>query len=475
MNDIVPPVYAALACVFGGLMLGNLAQHQSRMGAVGAGLAALACLCVAALPFVGRPGLVFGTALVLCSLAALGLRVRSWRQPLQRRQITLTFGVVVLASLLNMLLVLGGAAVQLRVSYQGLLSNGMVLYVLYGLWQLQSPRRSVQLRMMWVALPVMMTLFSFWTWVVYEQLLHGGVVMFRTNLNEPWLAFVLRLFVVGALILAHVGAQGYELEREVELQERTSSEKLQAESLNQQLQQLLNEKNEMLQALSFAARSQNLPAIMSSLAHEINQPLGAIRLNADYLLSEDARLIPLERTQLLQQLVAGSMTATQVVRDFRRFLEANLTPHVPVDLSLLVTDMVRGYQAEFGRQQVQVSLQDAPAVSVQGDPVQLEAALVGSLLYMLQRDRHSRRQMKISTVQIGRFVHLRMLDNGQPITNAQFELALDRMGQDSAQHFSQSLWLSRAIIEHHGGAMNVHAEEGRTGISLQLPVLEEAS
>ena len=127
------------------------------------------------------------------------------------------------------------------------------------------------------------------------------------------------------------------------------------------------------------------------------------------------------------------------------------------------------------RAQIEKLLQNAAAVSVQGDPVQLEAALAGSLLYMLQRDRHTRRQMEISTVQIGRFVHLRMLDNGQPIANAQFELALDRMGQDSAQHFSQSLWLSRAIIEHHGGAMNVHTEEGRTGISLQLPVLEEAS
>ena len=42
-------------------------------------------------------------------------RDRGWRQPLQRRQITLTFGVVVLASLLNMLLVLEGAGAGQRV------------------------------------------------------------------------------------------------------------------------------------------------------------------------------------------------------------------------------------------------------------------------------------------------------------------------------------------------------------------------
>ena len=227
----------------------------------------------------------------------------------------------------------------------------------------------------------------------------------------------------------------------------------------------------MLQALSFAARSQNLPAIMSSLAHEINQPLGAIRLNADYLLAEDASLIPLERAQLLQQLVAGSKAATEVVRDFRRFLEVDITLHEQVDLSQLLADLVRGFQAEFGRQRVHVSLLVNEAVMVQGDPVQLESALSGTLLYVLKRSSPNVRYMQITTTCIGSFVHLRFLDDGLSISTAQLAETLDR----GTQHFSQSMWLSRAIIEHHGGAMNVYEQNGLVGMSLQLPFQEKKS
>lgn len=471
MNEIVPPVYAALTCVFVGLMLGNLAQNRSRMGAVSGGLAALGCLFVAVLPFIGRIGLVLATAMVLCSLTAMGLRIRNWRLALRRQQIWMAFGCVAVGSLLNMVIVAMAVSVQLRVVYQGLLGNAVLLYVIYGLWKLDTDKPSVQLKVMWVTLPLMMVVLTFWLWVVYEQVVYGGVVMFNTQLNEPWMAFVLRLFWIALLILAHVGAQGYELEREVQIQKRTTQENQVVNSLNQQLNQLLNEKNEMLQALSFAARSQNLPAIMSSLAHEINQPLGAIRLNADYLLAEDASLIPLERAQLLQQLVAGSTAATEVVRDFRRFLEVDITLHVQVDLSQLLADLVRGFQAEFGRQRVHVSLLVSEAVMVQGDPVQLESALSGTLLYVLKRSSPNVRYMQITTTCIGSFVHLRFLDDGLPITSAQLAEALDR----GTQHFSQSIWLSRAIIEHHGGAMNVYEQNGLFGMSLQLPFQEKKS
>ena len=82
---------------------------------------------------------------------------------------------------------------------------------------------------------------------------------------------------------------------------------------------------EMLQTLSFSARSQNLPAIMSSLSHEINQPLGVIRLNADFLQVDDANLTPQERQQILQQMVTCSEAVNSVVKDFRRFLQNEIS------------------------------------------------------------------------------------------------------------------------------------------------------
>ncbi len=483
MIDIVPPLYLSLACLFLGLTLAAMPARDKRLhphermglyGVYGGVAAALACTCIALAPLIGRGLLALSTLSLWISFLATGLRVHSWHKPTSRRFVrncSLALGLAIVIMLLQFFTVPDRDA---RVLYQLTISLVLLGWMLHGLRQTRRQGLSLQLDLMGVGIVAMMVLLFFWSWSLLSGSA-GKLLHFSELFSEESLAFSMRLFVVAALALILISANGYGLERLVSLKSTVSDQKAQTDHLNQQLNQLLNEKNEMLQALSFAARSQNLPAIMSSLAHEINQPLGAIRLNADYLWAEDARLVPLERAQLLQQLVAGSITATQVVRDFRRFLEANLTPQVHVDLSQLLTDVVRGFQTEFGRQHVQVSLLPGQAVGVRGDPVQLESALTGALLYMLKRDSDRPRQMQIKPVCIGRFVHLRMLDDGHPITLKQFQQALDRVGEDAQHHFSQSLWLSRAIIEHHGGAMSVHEEDGLTGISLQLLILEDKS
>lgn len=483
MIDIVTPLYLALGCLFLGLTLAAMPGHDRRLqphermgmyGVYGGVAAALACACIALAPLIGRGLLALSTLSLWISFLATGLRIHSWHKPTSSRFVrncSLALGLAMAIMLVQFFTVQNR---DVRVLYQLTISLILLGWMLHGLRQTRRLGSSLQLDLMGWSIVAMVLLLLFWSWTLLSGNA-GKLLHFSALFSEESLAFSMRLFVVAALALILISANGYGLERLVILKSTVSDQKAQTDHLNQQLNQLLNEKNEMLQALSFAARSQNLPAIMSSLAHEINQPLGAIRLTADYLLAEDARLIPLERAQLLQQLVAGSITATEVVRDFRRFLEANLTPHVHVDLSQLLSDVERGFQTEFGRQHVQVSLLPGRPVGVRGDPVQLESALTGALLYMLKRNSDQPRRMQISTVCIGRFVHLRMLDDGEPITLQQFQQALDRMGQDAQHHFSQSLWLSRAIIEHHGGAMNVHEEDELTGISLQLPVVEEKS
>jgi len=479
MNDIVLPLYLAMACLFVGLTLAGMPARDSRLmpdermglyGVIGSVAAALACVCIALAPLLGRALLVFSTLFLWTSFFATGLRVRSWHQPHNprfARNCALAMGLAMVIMLVQFFTVQNR---DFRVVYQLLVSLTLLLWMLYGLRQTRRLSASIQLDLMGVAVLAMMVLIFFWSWTLLSG--NAGQRLYFSKLfAEESLSFSMRLFVVATLALMLISANGYGFERMVIQKMAVRDQKEQADQLNQQLNQLLNEKNEMLQALSFAARSQNLPAIMSSLAHEINQPLGAIRLNADYLLAEDASLIPLERAQLLQQLVAGSTAATEVVRDFRRFLEVDITLHVQVDLSQLLADLVRGFQAEFGRQRVHVSLLVSEAVMVQGDPVQLESALSGTLLYVLKRSSPNVRYMQITTTCIGSFVHLRFLDDGLPISTAQLAETLDR----GTQHFTQSMWLSRAIIEHHGGAMNVYEQNGLVGMSLQLPFQEKKS
>jgi len=191
------------------------------------------------------------------------------------------------------------------------------------------------------------------------------------------------------------------------------------------------------------------------------------------LLAEETKLSASQREELFQQLVRCSNAATQVVQDFRRFMETQVTPPVKVNLSGLLSDLVIGYRAELNRQDVRVSLHTDQTIAVRGDPVQLESALSGTLLYLVKRNSPNVRHMQITSHRNGRFVYLHIFDDGLPMTAENFDQALKRPEQKLDPHFHQSLWLCRAIIEHHGGALSLLEAPGQAGIALHLPLFED--
>lgn len=479
MTEIVTPLYLALACLFVGLTLAARpgldasllpSERTTMYGTVGEWSSALACVCIALVPMVGRALLMASTLLLWLSFMVMCLRVRGWHRPLTRRYL-MAFAWAVSAAVLGMLaLFLLGASVPLRAAYQGGLSLMLLAAIALELRQVYRLRPSGQLLLMILSVLGQTVVVAFWT-----ALLVSGetqrMLVFSQLFAEAELAFAMRLFVVSFLALMYIGANGYGLERMVALKAAAIDAKEKTEGLNAQLQQALLEKQEMLQALSFAVRSQNMPAIMSSLSHEINQPLGAIRLNADHLMATKSGMTEPERQHVLQQLVACSETATQVVRDYRRFFEANRAPHSPVELTALLSDLERGFHTEISNAQVQASWYLGEPVQILGDAVQLETALVGAMQYMLYRHGGAQRRLWVRVSCAHGQVQIAWLDDGPTLSRAQFDRAFVRDRQDGVTQFNQSLWLCRSIVEHHGGAMDVLQDNEFTGISLQLPVM----
>lgn len=480
MNELVLPLYLSLACVMFGLALAARPARDLRLisgehghiyDMLGGFFAALACICIALAPLIGRAFLALSSVMLVLSILSTALRVRSWHHPLTVNFMRFTTGTTVAGCFAMVTQGLLGSALVPRVLTQLTMLLVLLSWLLIELKHVMRLRMSLQLKLMRICAIGIMVLASVWSFLVIFNN-DGVIVHFSSFFSEAWFAFSIRLFIVALLVLMLVSANGFGLERMVSLKASASRQKEEAEQLNQRLTQVLSEKNEMLQALSFAVRSQNLPAIMSSLSHEINQPLGAIRLNADYLLADNSRLTAQELHQVLQQLVSCSEAVSSVVKDFRRFFETEPTAQVQVSLQCLLADLARGLHTEFDRQNVNVTLIPGEDVSVLGDPVQLESALVGVIRFMLQRTGGQPRAMNLRHVCVGRYVHVRLLSDGPALTQQEFEMAFVRIPQTTWNTFSHGLWLSRAIVEHHGGAMNAYNSQAHTGISLQLPILK---
>jgi signal transduction histidine kinase len=481
MIEIVPPLCLAMASLFLGLALAAIPARNKRLlphermglfGVLGGLAAAAACVCIALVPLFGRALLAFSTLFLWMSFTATCLRVHAWYQPLTPRFMRLSLLALLLAITLMLAQFFTVQNRDARIIYQLSVSLLLLGWMLYGLSKVRRNISSLQLDLMLIAAVALMLLLSVWSWTVMSGNA-GKLLSFSEVFSEESLGFSMRLFVVSAMVLMLISANGYGLERIVSLNLAVTEEKMQSDHLNQKLYKLIAEKNEMLQILSFVARSENLPTIMSSLAHEINQPLGAIRLNLDYLMAEEATLSASQREEVLQQLVKCSNATTQVVKDFRRFMDTHVAPPVKVNLSGLLSDLVLGYTAELNRREVRVSLPADQAIAVWGDPVQLESALGGTLMYLVKRNSPNVRQMQITIQCIGRFVYLHIFDDCFPITDEDFSQALARPELNSNPHFNQSLWLCRAIIEHHGGAISRLEAPGQAGISLHLPLFEE--
>jgi signal transduction histidine kinase len=481
VNDIVPPVYIAFALVFLGLFAASVLRgsrhrlpHDRSVNLAGAGAlqAATACLFVALLPVVGRSALVLATAFMLGSYTAMYLRVRSWHSTLSRQWLVWTFTLVGALCVLNGVLVALQVSIPLRIVYQCLLANGLLAFVLRELNHAPSEAGSSQLQMMRWSVVAMMLLIIFWGWVVYQQHAYSGVVIFQTNFSEPWLAFVLRLFVTACLVLAHVSANGYAMEHLTNLRIKSLTELTKVEAENMLLAKILHEKNELLKAVSFSVRSQNLPVIMSSLNHEINQPLGAIRLNADYLMAEFDSMEPVERQRVLAHLVKCSESVSSVLKSFRRFFESAVDQQT-VDMTGLLTDLMRALRTDFLHKAVQVVFEPGEPMYAYGDPVQFESAVTGVIDHISGPGYPGSKQLLVDCIGTDTLVLVRVLSMDGSLKKDEFQKMFDRSTKGGSGSFSSGLWLSRAIVEHHGGAMSVCNVNGMSGISLQLPLLKD--
>ncbi|MFM8692796.1 MAG: hypothetical protein ACKODC_10520, partial [Limnohabitans sp.] len=175
MNDIVLPLYLALALLFIGITIagrpGSTTTSHPRgpaefYGQLGGVMAALACVCIALVPVVGRGLLPVSTLLLWVSFVTTTLRVRAWRTTVSprfaKRVFALLTGLIVLMVTQFLL-----EPVQLRrVIFQYAASLGLLAWMVQELRLLAREQPSAQLRLMlWSALGVVMVL-SWWAWAL---------------------------------------------------------------------------------------------------------------------------------------------------------------------------------------------------------------------------------------------------------------------------------------------------------------------
>ncbi|HEX5041989.1 MAG TPA: ATP-binding protein [Candidatus Polarisedimenticolaceae bacterium] len=230
--------------------------------------------------------------------------------------------------------------------------------------------------------------------------------------------------------------------------------------------------------LAHVARLASLGELTAALAHEINQPLAAIRNNSSaalrFLGAREPDLGEVRET--LGDIQADSERAGEIVHRLAGMLKRDTPGLADVDLNHAIGTVERIVRSDAVRHGVTVHLDLAPgALAVRGDGVQLQQVvlnlMVNAFSAMSEPGANGTRRLVVRTRPLeGTRVLVEVTDSGTGIPPDQLERIFDPFITSKHDGLGMGLAICRSIVERHGGklwAVN-NPDHGAT-FSITLP------
>ena len=223
--------------------------------------------------------------------------------------------------------------------------------------------------------------------------------------------------------------------------------------------------------------------LASALAHEINQPLGAILRNAEAaeLFMQDASPDLEEIRAIVADIRKDDQRAGAVIDRMRGLLKRQPLDTRALDVGELVGDVSALVRADAAARQVKVMVEvpgDLPPV--RGDRVHLQQVLLNVVLNGMDAlngaSRGERRISVIASLNGAQTVEIAVSDTGSGIPADRLGHIFDPFFTTKASGMGMGLPISRTIIEAHGGRL--WAENNSSGgatFRFTLPIAEEVS
>lgn len=206
-----------------------------------------------------------------------------------------------------------------------------------------------------------------------------------------------------------------------------------------------------------AAKLAMLGQLSASVAHELNQPLSAIRSytgNAQLLLQRDA---PAEAAANLAEITRLVERMARISAQLKQFARKSSGECVPVSLAAAIQVSVQLWQREL--EQAGVTLQaETTTAQVLADTTRLEQVLVnliGNALQALVAAATLQPQINIRVQCAETLCYVTVSDNGPGIPDTQLTQIFDPFFTTRQAGLGLGLAISQQIIEHSGGTLTV--------------------
>lgn len=254
---------------------------------------------------------------------------------------------------------------------------------------------------------------------------------------------------------------------------------------NEAISRLLKEKDHLVATMLQDNRNAATSALSASIAHELNQPLGATSLNIQFLKRQLERneLTPGISQEILNNLDEDNQRAANIIQSLRSiFLDTN--HDVPtLNLSEQIQEVLTVVRPLISEADITLDVCFSPGLYVAIHKNELQKVLLNLITNAIEAfalpskrlDNNQPKTITITSSNVLDQVQFCVADNGNGIPTDKIPSLFELISSDDNKPTGVGLWLCQHIIHRYGGRIWYEQSElSRTRFIVELPAQKDS-
>jgi signal transduction histidine kinase len=284
--------------------------------------------------------------------------------------------------------------------------------------------------------------------------------------TEDAFALGLRWITYASNIMTFVALGMVYLQKQLTKENEIASSLISTKIENEKITELLKEKERLIYGLMKANKTAATGALSASIAHELNQPLGASNLNIQFLKMklEKGVLNPELGKEILDSLEEDNKRAATIVKSLRSIFTDADSNTEEVRLGSLIDKVLDIVKPELKSKNIQIQLRVDDKLLIRVNPSEIEQVILNLLNNAIQALANSgtlQRRITVEAIKTGKSVQLSVSDNGTGVVLEFKSHLFELLSTTKQTGMGLGLWLCKHIVTRYGGS--IHYEDALGG------------
>jgi len=241
------------------------------------------------------------------------------------------------------------------------------------------------------------------------------------------------------------------------------------------IQELLDERERMVSSLLKANKTAVTGALSASIAHELNQPLGASNINIQFLKRklDEGQLNPELGKEILDDLEGDNKRASSIVKSLRSIFTEDDRLSESVDVSELINNVLRIVDLELRSKNIKIELMVEKNLIIQIKSTEIQQILLNLINNAIQAivniEEHEG-HIQIAAIQKDNQIFISVSDNGNGVSKERQSELFELLNTTKRAGMGLGLWLCKHIVTRYGGSIHYEdVPDGGARFVIKLP------